>query len=109
MFVSERNTVPGAMQGETSTAGTLARRSVRTQIPDHPASSHDRAPRRRPAAAMIVAPAVLIVRDKEQRPVPCGRGAHGAPDGVQERLAGVDVVRRMLIVRIDEKARFDEP
>ena len=57
---------------------------------------------------MVVGPSVLIVGDDEQAFEPGRRLADGLPDVEKEFLAGNDIVRRVLVIRIDEEAGLEE-
>ena len=57
---------------------------------------------------MIVSASMLVVGDHEQGGWPRGRLADGLPDVIEELLACNDIVRRMLIVRVDEEGGLKE-
>src|SRR5271156_2340895 len=57
---------------------------------------------------MVVDASVLVVGNHEQSLGPGRRLADGLPYRVEELLAGDDVMRRMLVVGIDQEARLQE-
>ena len=57
---------------------------------------------------VVVGPSVLVVGDDEQAFEPGGRLADGLPDVEKKFLASNYIVRRVLVVRIDEEAGLEE-
>src|SRR5580692_410092 len=57
---------------------------------------------------MIIAPAVLVIGDQQERLSPVFAGADSLIDGVNELFTKPHVMRWMLVIGIDREARFDE-